>query len=61
MPDATTLERLDAALTRIEAAVAALRDRSDLAERRFALLDKASGETLVALDRLIAGDVAAAD
>lgn len=54
MADATTLERLDAALGRIEAATVALRDRRDWAESRFDGLDRACGETIGALDRLIA-------
>lgn len=53
MPDATTLERLDDALTRIEAAMVAMQGERARAERRFQLLDTASGEALAALDSLI--------
>lgn len=56
MADATTLERIDAAIARIDAAALALRLRAERAEHRAFLLDTAAVETIARLDALIDGD-----
>jgi len=55
--DKTVVERIDSALTRIEAGAKTLRERRAVAERRFAMLEAASSQTLAALDALITSGI----
>ncbi len=54
MADTTTLERLSAAVDRIEAAAAKLRADRDRATAKAAALDAAAVDAVTALDALIA-------
>ncbi|QYE34001.1 MULTISPECIES: hypothetical protein [Sphingosinicellaceae] len=54
MADTTTLERLSAAVDRIEAAAAKLRGERDRAAAKATALDVAAGDAISALDALIA-------
>ncbi len=54
MADTTTLERLSAAVDRIEAAAAKLRTDRDRATAKAAALDAAAADAMTALDALIA-------
>ncbi|MGI4879857.1 MAG: hypothetical protein ACRYG4_20455 [Janthinobacterium lividum] len=55
MPDMTTLEQLEAAVARVEAAAVRLKARYEQSDRRAALLDDAGKEAIAALDALLAG------
>lgn len=55
MADTTTLERLSAAVDRIEAMTAKLRAERDQAKAKAAALDAAAVDAIAALDALIAG------
>ena len=54
MADSTTLERLTAAVDRVEAATRRLRAERDRAAARAKLLDAAGAEAIAAIDALLA-------